>query len=690
MEKVISSYSERPLNHQKQQQYSAIKNEDYGIKIEQEKNGYIEDEKVILEQLKQPAIEQSYKEQQNPQYLMHQAYGPISSIPDVPLPPAPELNYQISNHYQQQIEQVKGNEYAVQQQDGKTDYPVIQVQQDYKANNYPIQQQQEIKSNDYSNEQIKEQPITQPITQIQQITTEYVKQEEPNQIIQQQTDSYNNQAEQTPVQVQEFIIKDNYPTQDYKIKGVEEEYGRRVPNTNYQYVKPNNLQVNYNSYDQQQQTNDQGYSQQQQQIESQKIVQHDSLPKEQLDERANIAAYEEARKSILQPISYASTSYNQPQSQSYEQQDSYQQQQQNSYEQPTSYQPPLSTYETKEKSIIDYTDDYPSNTYDNSGSNYKTESEKISDKVYDLPSNTAEKVISSTNNGYNTEILTSEEQTNKKNYETLPVEVKSVVVEEEKPIVKQLVDAKSESGQKYGERLVYVKSSKFKNLRTVNGNTYLGDTLLYSASTRSNFNSTVRRSAKKQAEKHLESEKVFSRILNTSTSSSVSSIIAPIETSASNSFLNSPILLESNSPSSNKSDVTSSTLIEQADSAKSNKTIEDDEKVVNYVKPISRSALRNLRIRKLRKESKLDEQLAASASEQIESKLLPADVIDLTNLNADDLKDNLKSDSNSDLDSSDSQLFHAYYGPPDHQPESGYVKLTVQQFKEIFKVRLIF
>ena len=236
MEKQIPSYSERPVTHQKPPA-------PYGPaggypRIEQEKSGYVEDEKVILQQLnakpqadgyafKEPQYEPQYKEPEykevqykEPEYVIHQDYTP----PDLLPPPPPETSqYPVTND-QQVIEQVKvtdeypqpevkGAEYTVQQEIKGNEYT---VQQEAKGGEYPAKE--EVKGGNYPIEQVKE------IPQIQQITTEYVKQEEPKQ----QIEAYSP----PPAYVQE-APKDAYPTQEYQVKGVEE-YGRRVPAINYQ------------------------------------------------------------------------------------------------------------------------------------------------------------------------------------------------------------------------------------------------------------------------------------------------------------------------------------------------------------------------------------------------------------------------------------------------------------------------
>lgn len=715
MEKQIPSYSERPISHQKPPApYGPAGGADNYPKIEQEKSGYVEDEKMILQQLnaKQPAESygDAYKE---PQYVIHQEYSP----PD--LPPPDTSQYPVVNDSPQVIEQMKVGE----------EYPAPEVQQDVKGGNeYTLQQ--EVKGAAYPIEQVKEPALP----QIQQITTEYVKQdyakpEEPK--TEQKTDTYQpptqSYVQQIETPAQE---KDTYTTQMKEI----EEYGRRVPATNYQYVKPSNLpapsyeqssgypsQSSYpiqSSYPSQSsypaqssypqadsQSNDQSYAQP---VESQKSVQQDS--KEQLsEEQANIAAYEEARKSILQG-SYQ-TSYQQPSS--YQQPIVYQQP--SSYQEQVSYQPPLSTaYDTKSEKANDYTDDYRTEP--------KSEV-KTADRVYDLPSNTAEKVVSVPNRlsdgQYQSEILTSEEQT-KKSYETLPEQkaVVSVVSSVSSSAdEKQLLDAKFDSGQKYGERLVYVKSPKFKNLRTVNGNTYLGDTLLYSASTRSN--STLRRQRQQDEPNSRRSNRIHAEVLAISSTRSTSTRSASTRSPPTRSTT-----AQESSSSTEGEQLAKSELVtigsdtdkpaDQTESTKSDTVVSnaattgnateptkvDDEQVVNYVKPVSRAVLRSLRIRKLKKDEDSKDgkvsstaELISSASEQFESKLEPDAVVDLTNLDADELAHDLKADEADDLEASgteNSQLYHAYYGPPNHQPEPGYVRLTVQQFKEIFKVRLDF
>lgn len=724
MEKQIPSYSEMPIHHQKPPQPYGPANHMVGgdasyttsyepPKIEQEKSGYVEEEKMILQQLNAKPEEQypeSYKEPQ-PQYVIHQEYNPVPSVPDLPSPPEAG-QYQVSNDNQQVIEQVKVSE----------EYPPQYPQQgEVKGTEYTVQQQEVKGGASYPVEPIEQ--IKEPaLPQIQQITTEYIKHEEPKQ----QTDSYNQpppyvQQVETPVQVQEVQVKESYPTQDYKVKGAEE-YGRRVPATNYQYVKPSNLPVQ--SYEQQSggyssqssypaqssypQANDQSYSQQQ--VESQKTSSVDGGSREQLsEEQANIAAYEEARKSILQN-SYTPLVYQQP----------------SSYQEQVSYQPPLSTaYDTKSEKASDYTDDYSYRA--ESKDQAREEVKSTGDRVYDLPSNTAEKVV--TVNGGQSEILSSEEQTKKSSYEILPEQktVVSVVTSVSSSAdEKQLADAKSDNGQKYGERLVYVKSPKFKNLRTVNGNTYLGDTLLYSASTRSNSNSTLRRhreNGHRQPDDARRSSRIRAEVIALSSSSRSSSRSAstrspPVRSTTSDSSSASSTDIEKLeklevvtigselAAASNKSADQTETGKSDADKTSQTNSTEaskstDDEQVVNYVKPVSRAALRNLRLKKLKKdeegkEGKLSStaELSSSASEQFESKVLPEDaVLDLTNLDVEELASNLKAEETEDLEASgsenvaSSQLYHAYYGPPNHQPEPGYVRLTVQQFKEIFKVR---
>lgn len=693
-EKEIPSYSEKPYNYRKQQpirpphpppmmhpprpreiyspqpsQYSHTENTYSEMKIEQEKSGYVEDEKAILQQLKNaksPDTDEAYKEQQ-PQYVIHQTYSPISSLPDLQPPPPPpaqpettqyQSNHNYNNNYnnenvhqiveQIQVEQVKGNEYQ---------------QQEMRTVDYPVQQQEIKTTNDYTPvQQVEVQMKEQPITQIQQITTEYVKHEEPvKTIVQQQiTDTGYNQPEQPPVQqqIQEVQIKDNYPTQDYKVKSVEE-YGTRLPVTNYQYIKPSNLPAQPNGYHEQNlnsyesQTNDQSYVQQQQPIETTKTVQQQDTTVLTNDEQANIAAYEEARKSILQPLTYTTSNIYQQQPAQSSQEQSYDD---GSYRE--SYLPPLSTSYDSPKAN-DYADDY-SNNYESNNNNYRAESkgqEVKVDKGYNLLSNTAaEKVTinSGDNNNYNLkdEILTSEEQTNKKEYESLP-EQKSSAERDEQPI-SELLNQRSESGQKYGERLVYVKTKKFKNLKMINGNTYLGDTLIYSASTRANTTTPVIRRRKID-------EKVVAV-----TAQNVSSTDAPsIANSESTTVKPTDTVSIDTTNDANKTNSTSGEEIKP-------------DSVVNF-RPVSRADLR--RIRRLRKEQgKLGDQLATSASEQIEmidsnQFESSADAIDLDELKeADDLK------------AEESQLFHAYYGPADHDPEPGYVRLTVEQFKKIFKV----